>query len=188
MMYDGVINKPPLDELYHFNKNHDPNNGQFTSGNGIGYSSSNIQGKKENYKISDIKKGYGSISGEMDRGKKKSRIRVRLNTDSGLNEEDFKKVTEDFKKNEERIEKAVKDSISDSDMYDIWGTAKGMSKNDFLNSLEIKEIYIPGNKWPAEISVWEKDSAPNDLLGYHSLDLEMDLKNPKKTGNISMNG
>ena len=34
MIYDGVINKPSLDELYHFNKNHDPNNGQFTSGSG----------------------------------------------------------------------------------------------------------------------------------------------------------
>ena len=34
MIYDGVINKPSLDELYHFNKNHDPKSGQFTSGSG----------------------------------------------------------------------------------------------------------------------------------------------------------
>lgn len=46
MMYDGVINKPPLDELYHFNKNHDPNNGQFTSGSGGSSVKSATKGSK----------------------------------------------------------------------------------------------------------------------------------------------
>lgn len=40
MFYDYVITKPSLDEaLKHFNKNHDPKNGQFTSGHGINISS-----------------------------------------------------------------------------------------------------------------------------------------------------
>ncbi len=45
MMYDGILLKPELDDLYlkHFNPNHDPNNGQFASGNGIGYSSKKLK-------------------------------------------------------------------------------------------------------------------------------------------------
>lgn len=35
MIYDGVILKPPLDELYHYNHNHDPKTGKFTSNHGI---------------------------------------------------------------------------------------------------------------------------------------------------------
>lgn len=35
MFYDGVILKPPIEELYHYNHNHDPKTGKFTSNNGF---------------------------------------------------------------------------------------------------------------------------------------------------------
>ncbi len=55
MFYDGVIIKPPLDELYHYNHNHDPKTGKFTSGNGFGNLSNNIykEANKRVEKISD---------------------------------------------------------------------------------------------------------------------------------------
>ena len=35
MIYDGIITKPPMESIIvHFNPNHDPSNGQFTTGNG----------------------------------------------------------------------------------------------------------------------------------------------------------
>ena len=48
MIYDYVISKPPLDDLFlmHFNKNHDKSNGQFTSGPGGSVSKSTTNNKK----------------------------------------------------------------------------------------------------------------------------------------------
>lgn len=212
MMYDGILSKPQLDDLYlkHFNPNHDPKNGQFTNGNGgMTYKEKvNILGKrgpsglinasvdqglneyreKNGYKISGIKKSEYDMSVKMDRGKGKSKIEISAGLDSGFEKNDFKEVSKDFFKNEESIEKAVRESISeDPYLYNIFGKPKGMSKNEFLDSLEIKGIHVVDKKWPVEISVWEKDSAPEDLIGWHSLDIEMDLKKPKKTG-VAMNG
>lgn len=55
MFYDGVITKPPLDELYHYNHNHDPKTGKFTSGNSFGNLSNNVykEANKRVEKISD---------------------------------------------------------------------------------------------------------------------------------------
>ena len=49
MMYDGILLKPQLDDLYlkHFNPNHDPKSGQFTSGNGGQIHSSDSNGNKK---------------------------------------------------------------------------------------------------------------------------------------------
>ncbi len=54
MMYDGILLKPQLNDLYlkHFNPNHDPKNGQFTSGNG-GQIHSSDSNKNKNSRIED---------------------------------------------------------------------------------------------------------------------------------------
>lgn len=68
MMYDGVINKPPLDELYHFNKNHDPNNGQFTSGSG-GVVSNFKKSRKSKNRIKQMQKDsedFGQIFAKLE--------------------------------------------------------------------------------------------------------------------------
>lgn len=53
MIYDGVITKPPIEEVIsHFNPNHDPKNGKFTTGSGGGFKKA-IQGirrKSRRYK------------------------------------------------------------------------------------------------------------------------------------------
>ena len=47
MIYDGIINKPHIEELLcHFNQNHDPRNGQFTTGSGGNQTFSDSKPKK----------------------------------------------------------------------------------------------------------------------------------------------
>lgn len=47
MMYDGILLKPQLDDLYlkHFNPNHDPKSGQFTTGSGGAFSAKKYKKK-----------------------------------------------------------------------------------------------------------------------------------------------
>lgn len=53
MIYDGVINKPPIETLMHFNPNHDPTNGQFTYG--PGGRSGSVSSKKKSQKQVSLK-------------------------------------------------------------------------------------------------------------------------------------
>lgn len=50
MKYDGVISKPPLDEvLEHYNHNHDPKSGRFSSKNGS-KNTKKLRKSKDHYK------------------------------------------------------------------------------------------------------------------------------------------
>ena len=67
MMYDGILLKPELNDLYlkHFNPNHDPKSGQFTSGNGVVGSSIITENDIRKELKSSKKKIASQISKEM---------------------------------------------------------------------------------------------------------------------------
>ena len=72
-MYDGIINKPPIEEaLYHFNPNHDPKNGQFTSSKTVFISGSSKTQFKDSpyYKRTLPNKITKELKSEMKSGNK----------------------------------------------------------------------------------------------------------------------
>lgn len=109
MMYDGVINKPPLDELYHFNKNHDPNNGQFTSGSGGGYS--NAINLRTNKQLRKFQNEDGSLT---KNGKRVFKKLIDLDTQHKKLEAEHKKANDQaqkyFNKHGKKLYKNDKDN------------------------------------------------------------------------------
>ena len=117
MIYDGIISKPSLDDLFlmHFNKNHDKSNGQFTSGPGGSVSKSN---KKE-----------GSSTGGLDDLKKDKNISF---GDVSENQQASEKVTKDdistiysLKDKTGEITKIIKNN---NDLNDIHSKLENLSK------------------------------------------------------------
>lgn len=132
----------------------------------------------------------GWASGEYKKGKDK--ISITGFTDDGFDKETSKMVADKYFRNKKDIkDSAMKAILNDDNLANYWvkewSNRTGKSKNDFYNNLDIKSVYVsPGGN--VEISVWEKDDS-YDLLGGHTIDIEMDLNNPKKIPKyISMNG
>lgn len=177
------------DYICHYNHNHDPKNGQFTTGSGGGTSSTkNI--KKEYDKISNIKNDSGTLSADIDRGKGRSKLSGYVNTDSGLGEKDLIDTAKKILTNEKKIEKLAKQALTEgsgSYIYELFGEPNGLTKQQFVDKLEIKAFNVYDKKWPVEIELYEKDDK-STLLQYHMLSAEFDLDNLKKPKYVSMNG
>ena len=186
MIYDGVITKPPLETLMHFNPNHDPKNGKFTTGSGgIGGSNQNLS----KMKIKTDSDGY--MTGTIKDKNSKSEIFIMGNSKDGLTKNDIKKSASIFMKNKDQIKKVAIQAIKeDSSLMRMMKENSGLSEKEILNNLEIGSIWLSGNnKWPSEISIYDKFSKNGiDLLYGHSLDMEIDLSNPKKPKWVAMNG
>ena len=185
MMYDGVINKPPLDELYHFNKNHDPNNGQFTSGVGVDNSAKTL--KKNEYVTDSL--GYFKSKIKGDSGKE---IQVSGHWNKDFKENDADELLQSFSKNKKEITKKVLDTIvndnSEYNVYESFAKPLGISKDEMRKNLDIHNIHLYDKDGTSEFSVWEKDGSKYDLTGGHSLDVEVNLRNGKVSKYYSMNG
>ena len=141
----------------------------------------NTNVKKEEYGYGDTKFEFSILPVKKENGKY-----VEFQA-SELSDQQLKDSAKDYKKNEKQIRELAKEAILDDPyIYDSWiKDYHNMSKQDFINKLEIKSVYCTENG--AEVSVWEK-SGYGSLLGGHSLDMEFDLKNPKKPKWVAMNG
>ena len=113
----------------------------------------------------------------------------------GVSEKTIKDAYIDYKKNEKKIKKLAFEAIDDDNVYDNFnfsitdihkGTIKPLTKQEFKNALDVKSIYVTPNNG-VEISIWEKDNSTSILAG-HSIDIEFDLKDPKKPKYVSVNG
>lgn len=127
------------------------------------------------YLVADYKLGKNSelhVSGSADR----------------VTEDTFKDAAKSVITNQAKIKKLALEAIEASDYYEYWGKPIGLTKQEFLNKLDIKEAHIYGDD-NIEISVYEKDEHNDwDLLGGHSIDMEFDVKKPKRPAYVSMNG
>ena len=124
MMYDGVRNKPPLDELYHFNKNHDPNNGQFTSGSGISLSSSKQAKKLKRYQRTDkFQNEDGSLT---EKGERTFRRLIDLNDEYEQNNKKLERETNDIVK----YIKSKSDNKKKLSEYDMASKYQSLYKDD----------------------------------------------------------
>lgn len=140
----------------------------------------NTNVKKEEYGYGDTKFEFSILPVKKENGKY-----VEFHA-SELSDQQLKDSAKDYKKNEKQIQDLAKEAILDDPyIYDSWiKDYHNMSKQEFINKLEIKSVYC--TEYGAEVSVYEKDGY--NLLGGHSLDMEFDLKNPKKPKWVAMNG
>lgn len=106
MIYDGVINKPPLETLMHFNPNHDPQTGQFTNGPGGGSGSISSKKKKN---LTDEYPGFKSsdVYSEDYGGNDWIKLDKLINKKSGdwYNSRGVSKGFKDYVKKYERLSK-----------------------------------------------------------------------------------
>lgn len=109
-----------------------------------------------------------------------------------VSEKDLKDAAKMFYKDKKSIEKQALDVItndnSEYSIYNLYAKDRGISKDQFKKSLEIKSVYVADNDGSCNISIWEKNNIKDNLTGGHSLDIEYDLKRKKMSNYYSMNG
>lgn len=203
------------DYIAHFNKNHDPKNGQFTTGSG-GYAKPNKQFEKEykdilnsaktdeekDIRIRELDKKYTNPNIKITRDNKYGMLEASVKNGSKditihcfedeVNETELRDAIKEFSKNKASIEKQAKDVIMNDDsqysIYKLYAERNGISKKKFKDSLELKSVFVYDNNGNAEVSLWEKDNVKENLTGGHSLDIEVNLKTKKMDKHYSMNG
>ena len=155
---------------------------------GVDFDSNKINKEIDNTNIKKEEYGYGDTKFEFSilPVKKENGKYIEFHA-SELPDQKLKDAAKDYKKNEKQIQELSKEAILDDPyIYDNWikDYYPNMTKQDFINKLEVKSVYCTENG--AEVSVYEKNGY--NLLGGHSLDMEFDLKNPKKPKWVAMNG
>ena len=147
MMYDGILLKPQLDDLYlkHFNPNHDPKSGQFTSGN------NSFSGHKKSISDSEVIKKREKIDKDFPELKK---MKIKSKEDGlmyWLNQVEAQTdlSPEQFRKQYPKDEATLSNEIlkKSGDWYNSTGKSEGFKK--VLKKYDkLKEKYENDpNKW-----------------------------------------
>lgn len=132
---------------------------------------------------------YVDRYGDFKVGDYKIRIRG-----EDASDEEIKNVARDILKNKDNLVDSCVEAMKDS--YVPYWIPDGMSEKDFYDGLDLKSADI--YKWPksttVDLSFWEKDESSIDLMGGHSINIEVsldDLRNRKRKisgDNVSING
>lgn len=107
-----------------------------------------------------------------------------------VDDQRFKDVTKKILKNKEDFKDAAFDAIKREKIYEDWvkQNAKSVSEEEFKDKIGLGSIWIHSSNLPTELSFYEKEDKDN-LLGGHSMDVEVDENNPKKKIRwVTMNG
>lgn len=102
----------------------------------------------------------------------------------------FKDVTKKILKNKEDFKDAAFDAIKREKIYEDWviQNSKSVSEEEFKDKIGLGSIWVHKSGFPTELSFYEKNDSDN-LLGGHSMDVEVDENNPKKKIPwVAMNG